>query len=64
MSGRNLGFGSGIWLFQQFVDRYATDACGSPVGTLEAIARAARAGDIACPAPRPRPAAGVSRRPS
>jgi hypothetical protein len=62
MPGRNLGFGSGIWLSRQFVDRYATDACGSPVGTLEAIVRAARAADIVCPVPRPRPAAVVSRR--
>ena len=30
-------FGAGIWMFQQFVDRYATDAYGPPVGTLEAI---------------------------
>lgn len=41
-------FGAGIWMFQQFVDRYATDAYGPPVGTLEAIERAAAAGDIAC----------------
>ena len=39
-------FGSGIWMFQQFVDRYATDAYGPPVGTLEAIERAAEVGDI------------------
>ena len=30
-------FGAGIWLFGQFVDRYATDAYGPPVSTLEAI---------------------------
>jgi hypothetical protein len=29
--------GAGIWLFGQFVDRYATDAYGPPVSTLEAI---------------------------
>src|SRR5262245_8901901 len=42
----NPEFGAGIWMFQQFVDRYATDAYGPPVGTLEAIERAATAGDI------------------
>jgi xylose isomerase len=41
-----LTFGAGIWMFQQFVDRYATDAYGPPVGTLEAIERAAKVGDI------------------
>lgn len=39
-------FGAGSWMFQQFVDRYASDAYGPPVGTLEAIDRAAAAGDI------------------
>jgi len=39
-------FGAGIWMFQQFVDRYATDAYGPPVSTLEAIERAATVGDI------------------
>ena len=39
-------YGAGIWMFQQFVDRYATDAYGPPVGTLEAIERAAEVGDI------------------
>ena len=39
-------FGAGIWLFGQFVDRYATDAYGPPVSTLEAIARAGEVGDI------------------
>src|ERR687886_2141255 len=39
-------FGAGIWMFQQFVDRYATDAYGTPVGTVEAIERAAEVGDI------------------
>src|SRR5258706_5949168 len=42
----NYEFGAGIWMFQQFVDRYATDAYGPPVGTLEAIGRAAEVGDI------------------
>ena len=41
-------FGAGIWMFQQFVDRYATDAYGPPVGTLEAIELAAKVGDIKC----------------
>ena len=35
-------YGAGLWVFQQFVDRYATDAYGPPVGTLEAIERAAQ----------------------
>ncbi len=39
-------FGAGIWMFQQFIDRYATDAYGPPVGTLEAIERAAEVGAI------------------
>lgn len=39
-------FGAGIWMFQQFIDRYATDAYGPPVGTLEAIERAAAVGEI------------------
>jgi xylose isomerase len=33
-------------MFQQFIDRYATDAYGPPVSTLEAIERAAAVGDI------------------
>jgi xylose isomerase len=40
----NLRFGAGIWLFQQFVDRYATDA----YGPLEAIDRAGQVGAIDC----------------
>ena len=39
-------FGAGLWMFQQFVDRYATDAYGPPVSTLEAIERATAVGDI------------------
>ncbi len=42
----NPEFGAGLWMFQQFVDRYASDAYGPPVGTLAAIERAAAAGDI------------------
>jgi xylose isomerase len=42
----NYEFGAGIWMFQQFVDRYATDAYGPPVSTLEAVERAAAVGDI------------------
>ena len=37
-------FGAGIWLFGQFVDRYATDAYGPEVSTLEAIERAGAVG--------------------
>ncbi len=43
---RRLTFGAGLWMFGQFVDRYATDAYGPPVGTLEAIARAGRVGSL------------------
>ena len=43
-----LRFGAGIWLFQQFVDRYATDAYGPPVSTIEAIDRAGQVGAIDC----------------
>src|SRR3954454_21256161 len=39
-------FGAGIWLFGQFVDRYATDAYGPPVSTIEAIRRAGEVGDL------------------
>src|SRR5204863_21874 len=39
-------FGAGIWLFGQFVDRYAADAYGPEVSTLEAIARAGEVGAI------------------
>src|SRR5262245_2079206 len=42
----NREFGAGIWMFQQFVDRYVTDAYGRPVTRLEAIERAAAAGEI------------------
>lgn len=42
----NYEFGAGIWMFQQFIDRYATDAYGPPVSTVEAIERAAEVGDI------------------
>jgi xylose isomerase len=39
-------FGAGIWLFGQFIDRYAVDAYGPPVGTLEAIEAAGRVGNL------------------
>ncbi len=42
----NYEFGAGIWMFQQFVDRYATDAYGPAVSTLQAIERAAAVGEI------------------
>jgi xylose isomerase len=41
-----LTFGAGLWMFGQFVDRYASDAYGPPVGTLEAIARAGEVGSL------------------
>ncbi|MDX2033466.1 MAG: sugar phosphate isomerase/epimerase family protein [Blastocatellia bacterium] len=39
-------FGAGIWMFGQFVDRYATDAYGPPVDTLKAIDRAGEVGEL------------------
>ncbi|MEY4761530.1 MAG: hypothetical protein RLZZ200_1386 [Pseudomonadota bacterium] len=47
-NGGRLTFGAGLWMFGQFVDRYATDAYGPPVGTLEAIARAGSVGSLSC----------------
>jgi xylose isomerase len=41
-------YGAGLWLFGQFIDRYATDAYGDPVSTLEAIDRAGQVGRLAC----------------
>lgn len=41
-------YGAGLWLFGQFVDRYATDAYGEPVSTLEAIAVAASVRGLKC----------------
>jgi len=43
---KELVFGAGLWMFGQFVDRYATDAYGPPVGVLEAIDRAGQVGDL------------------
>ena len=42
----DLVFGAGLWMFGQFVDRYATDAYGPPVGVLEAIDRAGQVGAL------------------
>lgn len=44
--GGRWSFGAGLWMFGQFVDRYATDAYGPPVGTIEAIARAGQVGSL------------------
>lgn len=35
-------YGAGLWLFGQLMDRYASDAYGPPVTTVQAIERAAR----------------------
>jgi xylose isomerase len=43
---RRLEFGAGLWMFGQFLDRYATDAYGPAVGTLAAIARAGQVGSL------------------
>lgn len=39
-------YGAGLWLFGQFVDRYATDAYGPPVTTVEAIEAAGKVGRL------------------
>src|SRR4051812_41877615 len=44
--GTRMRFGAGLWLFGQFVDRYATDAYGPPVSTLAAIEKAGAVGDL------------------
>lgn len=41
-------YGAGLWLFGQFVDRYATDAYGEPVTTIEAIEQAGKVGRLSC----------------
>jgi xylose isomerase len=41
-------YGAGLWMFGQFVDRYATDAYGDPVSTVEAIERAGQVGRLSC----------------
>lgn len=43
-SSSNPQFGAGLWLFGQFLDRYAADGYGEPVGTLEVIRRAGQVG--------------------
>jgi len=43
---KELTFGAGLWMFGQFVDRYATDCYGPSVGVLEAIDRAGAVGDL------------------
>jgi len=45
---RALEFGTGIWAFGQFVDRYAGDGYGPPRGTREMIEMAARVTDLSC----------------
>src|SRR5262245_13620727 len=37
-------FSAGIWIFNQIIDRYATDGYAPPVSTLEAIDMAGRTG--------------------
>lgn len=41
-----LKFGAGIWHFATYVDRYATDGYGPPVGLIEAIDKAGQVGDL------------------
>src|SRR5215510_10735659 len=43
---KDQSFGAGIWMFGQFVDRYATDAYGPSVDTLKAIDRAGSVGEL------------------
>jgi xylose isomerase len=47
-STRRHEYGAGLWLFGQFIDRYASDGYGDPVSTLEAIAVAARVRGLTC----------------
>ncbi|MBZ0309489.1 MAG: sugar phosphate isomerase/epimerase [Anaerolineae bacterium] len=42
----NLRFGAGLWLFGQFVDRYASDGYGPGRTTLDAIDLAGQVGDL------------------
>jgi xylose isomerase len=42
----DLRFGAGLWLFGQFVDRYAADAYGPEVSTIEAIEQAGAVRDL------------------
>lgn len=44
----NYEYGAGLWLFGQFIDRYASDGYGDPVSTIEAIERAGRVDRLAC----------------
>lgn len=46
MQIRTAEYSAGIWMFGQFVDRYATDGYGPPVTTVEAIERAGRVDDL------------------
>lgn len=46
MTNQELRFGAGLWMFGQFVDRYASDAYGPPVDTLTAIDRAGEVGEL------------------
>ena len=39
-------FGAGIWHFATYVDRYATEGYGDPVGLLEQIDLAGAVGDL------------------
>jgi xylose isomerase len=44
----NTQYGAGLWLFGQFIDRYATDAYGDPVSTIQAIERAGKVARLSC----------------
>ena len=39
-------FGAGIWHFATYMDRYATEGYGPPVGLLEQIDKAGAVGDL------------------
>lgn len=43
-----LEFGTGIWAFGQFVDRYAADGYGPPRSTRDMIETAAKVPDLSC----------------
>jgi len=45
-SPTDLRFGAGIWMFGQFLDRYATDGYGPPVAVCDAIRLAGSVGSL------------------
>ncbi len=46
MTQKQLRFGAGLWMFGQFVDRYAGDGYGPVIDTLGTIERAGQVGEL------------------